>query len=374
MFPNIVNQLFTVHLIASSLIIILSYVLQRRISKTVLLVTLMYGVFFFSSVINYGNTDIQKVCTTLVGNIALVMYFDMGIRYSPLNFLRGIKFFTVYAVFMSAFTMFFHINGSGWSDQYFFGQDNFAFFPLFVLLIFCIVGSYINEGKISPNVKAFIIVTTAAYIYTWSVSGAVGLILLIGYLVFFCRKNINIVNANVCFAAMIIIFFGIVIFRWYYLFGDFIVNVLHKDLTLTGRTYIWDRALNQIKNSFWLGYGWEKAAITEMKIIKDHAHNMFLDILYRGGIMALIPYALLLNFCRRQLIKFKTSRIANLLGFSLLCYFIVSSFDFYFFQYIVMGLYVMIEHIDILESLYSKNKENADCNEFNKHYSPRLQR
>ncbi|MFR3202482.1 MAG: O-antigen ligase family protein [[Clostridium] leptum] len=53
----------------------------------------------------------------------------------------------------------------------------------------------------------------------------------------------------------ILLFFVIVIFRMQNLFAFLIEDILHKNLTLTGRTVIWDRTLELIGEKPILGHG-----------------------------------------------------------------------------------------------------------------------
>ena len=77
------------------------------------------------------------------------------------------------------------------------------------------------------------------------------------------------------------------------LFAFLIEDILHKNLTLTGRTVIWDRTLELIGEKPILGHGvpfYEDRKLQyaiETKWINKaaglHAHDRFLETLYRGG-------------------------------------------------------------------------------------------
>ena len=70
-------------------------------------------------------------------------------------------------------------------------------------------------------------------------------------------------------------FYGIVLLRLQNIFSFIIQNILGKDLTFTGRTRIWDNAIEFIKARFIIGYGKETGAVIASKLgdIKfTHAH------------------------------------------------------------------------------------------------------
>ncbi|NGY85282.1 O-antigen ligase family protein [Bacillus megaterium] len=87
----------------------------------------------------------------------------------------------------------------------------------------------------------------------------------------------------------IVVFLTIVIFRLQeLLFGDFIINVLHKDMTFTGRTYIWDLVLDLIKQSWLIGYGRGNQIISHHFANLNETHNGLLEIMMYSGILGVL--------------------------------------------------------------------------------------
>ena len=79
----------------------------------------------------------------------------------------------------------------------------------------------------------------------------------------------------------------LVVFRIQDLFKYLIVDVLGEDLTLDGRTYIWDEALFYIsKNPLW-GYG-QNSGITLLTDYNMSTHNQLLGWAFRYGIVGLV--------------------------------------------------------------------------------------
>ena len=94
------------------------------------------------------------------------------------------------------------------------------------------------------------------------------------------------------------------------LFRFIIVDIMHKDIGITGRSGIWHFAeLLILKNPF-IGYGTGLTTITETgkwyEFIKFYGpHNQFLYILLAGGLVSLIPYLILLSYIFNVLYKNK---------------------------------------------------------------------
>lgn len=105
-------------------------------------------------------------------------------------------------------------------------------------------------------------------------------------------------------AIYIVSFFAIVILRVQHLFSFIIVDILHKDLSFTGRTSIWDQALQAFATNPVLGTGKDVFTVNGQKI--SSAHNMLLETLVQGGILGLSSF-LMMTVCTAVHL-FKTRR------------------------------------------------------------------
>jgi exopolysaccharide production protein ExoQ len=91
---------------------------------------------------------------------------------------------------------------------------------------------------------------------------------------------------------------------------DFLVSVLGKDLTLTGRTEIWDAVLGSIAKqplfgygyqAFWLGFKGESyRIILTVTWALGQAQNGFLDVTLEMGVVGLIIVLLIFGFAYRD--------------------------------------------------------------------------
>lgn len=84
------------------------------------------------------------------------------------------------------------------------------------------------------------------------------------------------------------LFFCLVIFNKIDFLQNIIVNVLHRDMTLTDRTVIWGITIDKILDNPLTGYGMiDGLAFQSMLpyIIGINAHNTYLMILFDGGIL-----------------------------------------------------------------------------------------
>ena len=74
----------------------------------------------------------------------------------------------------------------------------------------------------------------------------------------------------------------------------FVERILRKQITLSGRTLCWDRFYQLFRDSPFLGYGVGATIRTPIEVL-SHAHNMWFQMLFVGGVAALVLF-LYLNF------------------------------------------------------------------------------
>ena len=148
-----------------------------------------------------------------------------------------------------------------------------------------------------------------------------GLAVTLIFLLFFYERRLQILfNFTTSFAVGVGLFFSIVLFRLQNLFAFFIEGVLHKGLSFTGRTDIWDKAIEMILESPFLGYGIAQSGKV-YRLSKGkyyHAHNAFLEILVEGGVFALIAFLMMLERAGRQLLIHRRHPYACLLSAGLM--------------------------------------------------------
>lgn len=155
------------------------------------------------------------------------------------------------------------------------------------------------------------------------------------------EKKFKAVNYNIMLVGILILNILFVFLRVQEYFAYFITNILHKDLTLSFRTLIWDQAISAIEKKPFLGYGYETYEGVALHCHgANHPHNYILTLLLRGGFIGFIAYCCILLYANVDLKKqqhdknYKT--YVFVMGVSLLlCTF--DSFDYVFFYLILLA-------------------------------------
>ena len=137
---------------------------------------------------------------------------------------------------------------------------------------------------------------------------------------------------------------------------DFITKVLNRDVTFTGRTYIWSYGVAMVKESPIIGHGFRTWVNISPEVLVGHAHNYLLDKAVVGG----IPMLLMVFVTHFELIRgtfkqknsiYKIALLGLLFGI-FLTYITESYFRFYRF----LIVFALMYNLDTI--LGNKKEEN----------------
>ena len=225
--------------------------------------------------------------------------------------------------------------GRGGSYNYsynYLGIDNLLAPVLVPYMFLVVLGSELHHGKVSMFAVVLVFAAAESLVLIWAATGLMGIAVALVFLLFFYRRRFetwfNFTTAGLVSGGM---FFGIVVFRMQNLFAFFIEDVLHKGLSFTGRTDIWDRALFMFDRSPLLGYGIAQTGKV-YRLAKHkyyHAHNVYLEVLIEGGVPALIAFLFMLERAGRQLLLFRKHPFACLLSAAWMAVFVMTSMEPY---------------------------------------------
>ena len=142
---------------------------------------------------------------------------------------------------------------------------------------------------------------------------------------------------------LLFFYFFQLLFKIQNLFSSLIVNVFHRDVTLTGRVYIWDYVIGFIQEQPFLGYGIEDRLYRLSKthfLQSYHAHNQFLEILYKTGIIGSISIILIAFTSFKELYKYKKHDVSKILSVTMFVFLVMMLTEAYSYEYF-MYLFVL---------------------------------
>lgn len=346
-------------------IVFFCYLSSNSLSKPVLGVIAYEFILFFSTVLNDGNYwKLAVSCGTVIG---FCMLIEMGIRKNAAIlisafFKSGFFLCSLNLIFLLIFP-----DGVAQSlktfDRYnFLGVDNIL--PPILIPFMAVAVLYFEyygkEVRIRSNM--LIIFICATILITWSGTGVVGWFVFMVYLFFVYRRKISsFLNAAFLGVMYAVAFFAIVVFRFQEYFSFIIEDILHKNVSLTGRTQIWDQTFILIKRSPFIGYGVYDNLIYLRNQYYIHAHNGILEILLEGGFAALAVYIVLFVMSCRELYKYREHYISGIITAGFFSVQVLLLAEGYVNQIWIFGLMIFACNISyIVKEFEARSIENDE--------------
>ncbi|MDO4392333.1 MAG: O-antigen ligase family protein [Clostridium sp.] len=323
---------------------------RKKISKYSIGV-MIYALYIFIVTI-FNKVNIVTCVKVYLLNVSVILLCEI-IFNSDYKF-EFIKFFTSYFLMLLVLNMIVlflnYINNGTMINKeniYLLGQDNrFILYIIPTLLGYYYLNVNNKSGKFGMIITYIIGVITLAVV--WSVASLAILIIIgLGFVVLKIINKYNIkINSYIILILLIALSVMIVFLKIQNCFENFIVNVLHKSMTLSYRTIMWDDAKEMlIKNPvnliFGFGYFDTKDSFVHMPIKVNHLHNIVMDPLFAGGIIGLIIYignlCILCNSINKISENNKKNNICLIFG-TLLLLLTFDTFEMYQIYYFILFL------------------------------------
>lgn len=337
-FP-ITEKIFDIWLLISIFFLILLFCKDKKYSKILNYIFLYFAILIFSTFIN-GISLLGCVRYSLKA-VGLCFLTDYGIRNDTKSFLNSLEFWLGFLVISNFISLLLFPDGmytnGNFTNNWILGYKNSHILYILPLIMISLINSYYTYGKFSKKNWLLIILAILSLIIAESSTSLIGIFLVTALIIYDENfKSTRILNIKNYFIAYIILFFSIVILRIQNIFKFLIVDTLHKDLTFTSRTLIWDKALEIIKIQDIFGKGMTAFGFSESI---TSTHNLILNVLYQTGIIGLIACLWAQIVSVRELYKIREYKIAKIISIVLFSFFIMMITEAYSLQY-VMYLYV----------------------------------
>lgn len=160
----------------------------------------------------------------------------------------------------------------------------------------------------------FIAITFASAIHTQCSTMVVGTLVYLAALFLLPQKIQNKMSSGAFLVALILIadlgfFFFTTWLLQFTIVQDFIVDVLHEDLTLTGRLTIFGNIMEALNNNIWFGYGYGNSSIISVYYMcGENPQNGIIEMFLNVGIIGCMAFLMIIyNACR----LFNTKRTYN---------------------------------------------------------------
>ncbi len=337
-----INGLYLFILLASTLLALAIYLRNIRLFKFAHAVSLYYLAFLLPTILYSLSLDTFGFFVKTYAPIwAIVIFAEYYIiQKKGTKLLKRISALTLILVIINIISIITNTLGATNPRNSFLGYDNTVLpFILFGALV-AYVSPYLVEENKKESFKWLSRANLIAIFINCAIvesANAKIAIIMIAIMVALDLAHIyqnnhfkKLLNLKIYTIISIIIFFAIVVFRLQYLFEDFIVNDLHRNLTITGRTEIWNLVLRSVEKHPLIGIGIENfstRAKSEEAVF--HAHSTYLNILYEGGIIGLMLYLNIFRTIWKKIKNENDQRQVAILSFITLIYFVITVIEFY---------------------------------------------
>ncbi len=298
----------------------------------------------FSGILNFGYLSLQ------VAN--LILLFNFCYKKNKLQVLiEGIATISFVLLLINYISLLLFENGiiptSYWDNH-----DNDVYFlgikTKITYYVFPAIAASISIKNPFKRKKWFFLNIIISTLNILDKNISTGILFLLGLIVIYFFKNKNRLNPKILLLIGFGIQFCIVYFKVYNLFSFIIVDILHKSINLSSRIYIWNNAIEYIKNSNifnqLFGYGVFKGyAFVPYDSSIWQPHSQILELLASGGIVGLL---LMIGFLCFTVSKMqKGNETLNMLVLMTFLIIILSSVELYFTLAVCLTPFILIYYL-----------------------------
>lgn len=338
----------------SVLMILLLYLLQKRLpSKAVWYVAALQGWLLFATFLR-RREYLYHAVMIIISIIAVTLLIDLfsNNAWSMTGGLMLNMELLIYANLISV--LMYYPAGMYDYSCYFLGYHNS--FILYVLPAIAIALLYMRTTGARGRPVLLISAGCLSVFITWSATSVCGLAVF-GLVLLLGRTKLRswitfprILTVTLAIDLFISVFRVMNRAAWV---AWIIESLLHKQVTLTGRTDLWDKFYRLFEKSPWVGYG---IAAEVMKGTGLTAHNQWFHFLLEGGIIGLVLFLLFNIVVGRRLTRRQNSRNVFIFYGAFAALYTIFIADVYMGSPWFFALYVLAYHIDRFEAVPARPK------------------
>ena len=318
-------------LITQAFALILFFYLALKMKFFINSMYLKFNILFFSFISimlisSIVNVNAQRGIFQAVKLLEVFLFFEYIKQIdNEKNTIRIFTILTFIYIIINDLLMFlspnlFYLNNS----NYLLGNKfQVSYIHILLPILYMYYNTLTNKKDVSNMVVSIITLLFAMFIsaYTECTTGLVGTILFSVFYLCMHKKNKK-VNAKAIIIVLLISCSILLIFSNIVKLKPveyIIVNVLHEDVTLTGRTVIYENVFNVIKDRWFLGYGYGNSYdVMSEKLNFPNTQNALLEYWLTTGIVGMILLVILTYKILKNYNKNVNSLIVYLFVFCIL--------------------------------------------------------
>lgn len=227
---------------------------------------------------------------------------------------------------------------------YFLTYDNASVFYVLPVSTACVVCGvrYANRAYLISGTTLFALYLLTFILQT-SITAAIASSLLI--ILWYCTyrfKRYRLQYKTACLLGLSAILLLIILIVFLNQFESLSV-AFGKGANFSRRKEFWSRALFFVmQNPFW-GNGYENGAYIFLKIGQSHCHNIIVELLFEGGLMALLLFAVFLFSCKPASLC-RHDKTSSITSSAIIAFFVAASLDWLITNPIPIALFLIAHY------------------------------
>ncbi|MBQ7520717.1 MAG: O-antigen ligase family protein [Clostridia bacterium] len=225
----------------------------------------------------------------------------------------------------------------------------------FPALAFEMIRAQREEGRYTLRTLLVFAVVTLTVALQRGGTALLGYALLLGMLAFFGRRALPRYALPITMLGVsVLLFLGLHFFRIQELFAVLIQRILHKDMTLTYRSDVWIEAVDVIRRYPITGVGY--LPLSYMRELfhstpetpLNHTHNQVLELLFHGGLLALLPFIGMTAWGSREALRHRRSPAVKTAAILLMVFLFMGTVDIFHTDPLYYALFILLGRADCL--------------------------
>lgn len=266
------------------------YLIKSKPNAVDYLIVLFYGWLLITTIIHKAAIFDYGKEAFLFFSLYLTMRY--GVEKDSKTFFNYTAAFLLFYTLLNTATAIISYPGSLFRDNqnpiFFLGGDNSSVNLYLASICFSSISRYQRSGRLSLPLISLINLLVFSLLRDLGGGKVVFGLAILGLAYLVIVERFPKKTAFLIISINVVLFLCLVIFNKIDFLQNIIVNVLHRDMTLTDRTIIWGITIDKILANPFTGYGMiDGLAFQSMLpfIIGINAHNTYLMILFDGGIL-----------------------------------------------------------------------------------------
>ncbi|MGO2933202.1 O-antigen ligase family protein [Microbacterium sp.] len=342
---------------------------KKRAAAHIWPMILVLLALLLSTIVNLGSFETYFIVWG--GFFAVCLLVDANIRERPLQLFLALKI-ALGAIAMLNFTTVVLRPGGLWYTAtegfWLLGHRNNFGTPLIAAIVVSTAYDLLARRRLSVSTLVISAVSFGSVAITWSASSVVTVVLAIAavLLVALSKTGLRWLRPFVLLTAYVAIDLGIVLFQVQERASEFIARVLDRSADLTGRTRIWDIAFEMIRESPVWGNGVQLAQNNGLTYFDPnfvHAHNGELDILMQGGLLAFVPFVVMILLATRNANRYYQRRAVQILYLGLILVMLRAITGLFFSSYAVLLVFLILNSDTIARLADAASRTPFDIDE-----------